>query len=81
MFASSTEPKELPLIEEVKRTPEVIAFEKELRNARSRLPAEMKKRFTANLKKLREPTVVADYIHAAFDARGKPDRSDAGLRP
>ena len=66
VFASSTEPKELPLIEEVKRTPEVIAFEKEVEKREAEYAAEIEKRYAANLKKLREPAVVADYIRAAL---------------
>ena len=73
VFAGSTEPKELPLIEEVKRTPEVIAFEKEVEKREADYKAEIEKRHTAHLKKLREPAAVADYIRAVLDARGKAD--------
>ena len=55
VFASSTEPTDLPLIEEVKRTPAVIAFEKEVAKREADYQSEIKKRYEANLKKLREP--------------------------
>jgi mono/diheme cytochrome c family protein len=73
VFASSTEPKELPLLEEVKRTPEVIAFEKELEKREADYKAEIAKRHAATLKKLRDPDAVADYIRAVLDARNKSD--------
>ena len=77
VFASSTEPTDLPLIGEVKRTPELIAFEKEVERREADYQGEIKKRYEANLKKLREPKVVADYLRAVLDAR---DRKDESLR-
>ena len=73
VFASSIEPKELPLLAEVKRTPEVIAFEKELEKREVDYKAEIARRHSAQLKKLRDPTSVADYIWAVLDARNKDD--------
>jgi len=73
IFASTTEPKDLPLIDEVKRTPEVIAFEKEVEKREADYKAELQKRYTATLKKLRDPTTAADYIRAVIDARTKTD--------
>jgi len=75
VFASSIEPKELPLIEDVVRTPELIAFEKELRKRESEYDAEVEKRYRAHLKKLREPAVVAEYLRSALESRGKEDRA------
>ena len=69
-----TEPRELPLIEEVQRTPELIAFEKEVSKREAEYNAEVEKRYRAHLKKLREPAVVAEYLRGAFDSRGKEDR-------
>src|SRR6266545_512556 len=71
VFASSSEPAELPLIDEVKRTPEVIAFETELEKREADYKAEIAKRYTAALKKLRDPFTVAEYLRAVLDARGK----------
>src|SRR5205085_10009063 len=48
VFLSSQEPKELPLIGEPQRTPEYLAFEKELR-ARERVVAEYKEKNKAEL--------------------------------
>ncbi len=73
VFASSNEPKELPLIGEVARTPEVIAFEKEIEKRDGDYKAEVQKRYTATLKKLRDPTLVADYIRGVIDARKIPE--------
>jgi mono/diheme cytochrome c family protein len=75
VFASSIEPKELPLIEKVARTPELIAFEKELRKREAEYDAEVEKRYRAHLAKLREPAVVAEYLRGALEARGKEDRA------
>jgi hypothetical protein len=44
VFASSVEPKDLPLIEEPKRTPEVLAFEKELAKREAAVAAYVQKR-------------------------------------
>lgn len=74
VFASSTEPRELPLIEEVQQTPELIAFEKELQKREAEYTAEVEKRYRAHLKKLREPAVVAEYLRGAVESRGKEDR-------
>ncbi len=73
VFASSTEPKELPLIGEVVRTPEVIAFEKDIEKREGEYKAEIEKRYLAHLKKLREPAAVADYIRGVLETRNKPE--------
>jgi hypothetical protein len=44
VFASSVEPKDLPLLEQPKRTPEVIAFEKELAQREAEVAAYLQKR-------------------------------------
>jgi hypothetical protein len=68
IFASTTEPKELPLIGEVQRTPEVIEFEKEIAKHEATYSAELEKRYTTRLKKLREPEAIADYIRGVIEA-------------
>ena len=74
VFASSVEPKELPLIGEVERTPEVIAFEKEVAKRTAAYEMEVKKRFDAAIKKLRTPESIAAHIRAAFESkRLRPD--------
>ncbi len=45
VFASSTEPKELPLIGAVKRTPDVIAFEKELEKREVEFTADVARQY------------------------------------
>jgi hypothetical protein len=80
VFASTNEPKELPLIGEVKRTPEVIAFEADVAKRETEFNAEIAKRHTAALKKLREPATVADYLRAVLELRGKPSEETQLLR-
>jgi cytochrome c553 len=75
VFASSQEPKELPLIGTVARTPEVEAFEAEVAKRDAQYAAEREKRHAATLKKLREPAAVAAYARAVLDARGKPNEA------
>ena len=67
--ANWTEPRELPLIEEVQRTPELIAFEKEVSKREAEYTAEVEKRYRAHLKKLRDPAVVAEYLRGALESR------------
>ncbi|MBP3960821.1 PSD1 domain-containing protein [Gemmata sp. G18] len=78
VFASTNEPAELPLIGEVKRTPEVLAFEAELEKREADFKADIAKRHAANLKKLREPAVVAEYLRAVLDMRGKANMETQG---
>jgi hypothetical protein len=73
VFASSVEPRELPLIGEVKRTPEVIAFEKELAKREEEMTAFVERRHAEHMKKLRTAESVADYLRAYLDARGRAD--------
>lgn len=70
VFASSQEPRELPLIEPVKDTPEVRAFEEELKKreqAAKEAPEKLKAEYG---KKLRSPEVVSQYLKAVRDAFG-----------
>jgi hypothetical protein len=79
IFASSTEPKELPLLGEVHRTPEVIAYEKELEKQEAAFTAETVKRHAERLKKLHEPTAIADYIRAVIEAGKIPQGQFQGF--
>jgi hypothetical protein len=74
VFASTVEPKDLPLIEEIKRTPELAAFEAEVEKREAAYHADIEKRHRDHLKKFREPGVVADYIRAVLELRKKTDQ-------
>jgi Protein of unknown function (DUF1553)/Protein of unknown function (DUF1549)/Planctomycete cytochrome C len=70
VFASSQEPRDLPLIEAVKDTPEVRAFEEELKkreDAAKQAPEKLKADYGA---KLRTAAAVAEYLRAVRDAFG-----------
>jgi hypothetical protein len=71
VFASSVEPKELPLIGEVKRTPELEAFEKDVAKREADIQASVAKRHAGHVAKLRSADGIADYLTASFAARGK----------
>jgi cytochrome c553 len=79
VFASSTEPKELPLIGEVSQTAEVVAFEKEVEKREADYRAEIEKRFAVQFKKLRDPSAVTDYIRAVLDAKNLSERDLRGF--
>ena len=70
VFASSEEPKELPLIGGAP-PPERAKFEAELARKEAEYAADVAKRHAAAVAKLRTPEVVADYLAAVVDARGK----------
>jgi len=80
VFASSVEPKQLPLLSE-QRTPEQQAYERELAKKEADVDAEKVRRFEAALAKLRTPDALGDYLRAALDARGKsPEQVQAFAR-
>jgi hypothetical protein len=79
VFASSVEPKELPLIAEPQRTPEVVAFEQEVAKKQADYQTEKAKRHAAALTKLRGPDAVGEYIRAVLDARGKTQEQTQAL--
>ncbi|MFO0801316.1 MAG: PSD1 and planctomycete cytochrome C domain-containing protein [Gemmataceae bacterium] len=80
VFASSVEPKQLPLLSE-KRTPEQQAFDRELAKKEAEIEAEKVRRFEAEVGKLRGADALADYLRAALDARGKtPEQVQAFAR-
>jgi hypothetical protein len=70
VFASSVEPKELPMIAEVKRTPEVVAFEAEVKKREMELQAETARRHARQMTQLRSADGIADYLRAVIDSRG-----------
>jgi hypothetical protein len=74
VFASSTEPKELPLIGAVERNAAFVEFEKEIEKREGEYHAEIQKRFAVHQKKLREAAAVTDYVRAVQDAKALGDR-------
>ncbi len=81
VFASSVEPKELPMIGEAKHTPEVEAYEKELAKKKADYDAERTRRYNAALAKLRTSDSIGDYLRAVLDARGKnPEQTQGFVR-
>lgn len=70
VFASSEEPKDLPLIENPKNTPEVQAFEAELKKRNEVVQAAAEKLKAEYQSKLRTASAIADYLSAAREARG-----------
>ena len=81
VFASSVEPKDLPLIEQPRRTPEVIAFEEDVKKQEDGYTADVAKRHGKAITKLRGTDAVADYLRGVFDGQDKPaDQLQAFLR-
>jgi Protein of unknown function (DUF1553)/Protein of unknown function (DUF1549)/Planctomycete cytochrome C len=70
VFASSEEPRDLPLIEAPQDTPEVRAFEAELKKRQDAVKAQTEKLRSAYAAQLRTPAAVAEYLRAARDAKG-----------
>ncbi|MBX9628562.1 MAG: PSD1 and planctomycete cytochrome C domain-containing protein [Gemmataceae bacterium] len=79
VFASSEEPKELPLIGGAKKSAETEAFERELTGKEAEYAADVANRHAAAVAKLRTPEVVADYLVAVVEARDKPADQVQGL--
>src|SRR5262245_45433165 len=79
VFASSQEPRDLPLIEEPRDTPEVRAFDAELKKREDTAKAMMAKLKADYAAKLRTPMAISDYLRAARDARGTERGQLAGL--
>ena len=73
VFASSTEPKDLPTIGEIERSPEVIAFEKELAKREEVAQALTRKLLAARVEKLRTAESIAAYLQAVRLLGGKPN--------
>ncbi len=71
IFASSVEPKDLPLLGETKLTAEVEAFEKELAKREAAYTAEVAKHHAATVAKLRSADGIAEYIRAVLDTKDR----------
>lgn len=69
VFASCHEPNDLPLIEEARRTPEVIAFEAELARHEQAYQAELTRRHQLRLQELQQPDTLARYWQALWEGR------------
>ncbi len=81
VFASSFEPKELPLIGEVERTPQVIAFEKELQKRDDEMQTLVKKLHATRTDDLHQAKSITAYLLAVRDLQGKPnEKAQAYLR-
>jgi len=73
IFASTTTPKELPLLGAPPRTPEYAAFEKELLAKEGEMNKFRQERHAAILAPLRTPEKIAEYLLAGQEALGKGD--------
>ncbi len=73
IFASSTEPKDLPLLGEPKRTEAYLAFERELQKREAAAQQFKEKRHKELVAELRKPESIAAYLMAWRDARGKSE--------
>jgi hypothetical protein len=73
VFASSIEPKDLPLLQMGEKTKENLEYEKELQARRDEVAKFRETRHREILAKLREPKTVAAYREAAEAAQGKSD--------
>lgn len=79
VFASSIEPKELPLLQKVEETPEVIAFNTELKK-REQAAAEMWAKIKRDtLAKFHSPEQLTHYLLAVRDAWKLPSPEVAKL--
>ncbi|MBX9579203.1 MAG: PSD1 and planctomycete cytochrome C domain-containing protein [Gemmataceae bacterium] len=79
VFASSEEPKELPLIGGDGRTTDRVEYEVDLAEQEAGYAAEVARRHAAAVAKLRTPEVVVDYLAAVVDARGKTNEQVQAL--
>lgn len=70
VFASSLEPKDLPLIEEPKKTEAYLAFEKELQAREAAVAQFLEAKRAEYLTNLRKPETIAAYLLFVRDARG-----------
>ncbi|MCS6859576.1 MAG: PSD1 and planctomycete cytochrome C domain-containing protein [Abditibacteriales bacterium] len=70
VFASSIEPKDLPLIEEPKKTEAYLAFERELQAREAEVIKFREAKRAEYLTNLRKPETIAAYLLFVRDARG-----------
>jgi len=81
VFDSSIEPKDLPLIGEVVRTPEYVAFEKKLEKMEADVIALKQKLLAAQIEKLRTSEQIAAYLLPTNEVKGKnKDATDDAMR-
>ncbi len=73
VFVSSTEPKELPVIETGQKTPQALEYEKELQKLQAEVDAFKKQRHAEKLKGLRTAKSIADYLMASKESKGIAD--------
>src|SRR5207248_4204770 len=67
VFASCVEPKELPLLAKAERTPEVLAFEEELKKRDQAVADFVAERYAAILKQIRTADAIAAYLSAVAE--------------
>jgi hypothetical protein len=72
VFASAVEPKELPLLGAVARTPAEVAFEKELARLEADVQQFLRKRHAELVVEFRRADAIAAYLLAARDGRRNP---------
>jgi hypothetical protein len=77
VFASSVEPKDLPLIEAQKDTPELRAFQEELKKREDTERDTLEKTKAEYKTKLRQPASLSSYLLTAADPRSA-DKAQAG---
>ncbi|HYE99806.1 MAG TPA: DUF1549 domain-containing protein, partial [Planctomycetota bacterium] len=73
VFASSEEPKDLPVISSGKKSPENLAYEKELERLKSEVDAFRAQRLAEKVKALRAAKAVADHLLAAREGASMKD--------
>ncbi len=80
VFASSTTPKELPVIATPPNTPEYLAYEKEIRTKEGEITTFKMGRHATLVSTFRSAETIADYLLAAREAKGvaqeQPRRPD-----
>src|SRR5687768_7174806 len=78
VFASTREPRDLPLIGEPQQTKEFAAFEAEVAKREAEIQTEISKRHAAHLKKLRDWFTVSEYVRAVLDLRNTREEEIRG---
>ncbi len=75
VFASSSEPKELPLLAKPRKTPAYVRFEQELHKRQQAVEAYITEQHQKLLDEFRQAKVIARYFTLLHDAQGKPDNA------
>ncbi len=81
VFASSTTPKELPTIGQPERTPEFVAYEKEIRTKEGEITTFKTTRHATLVAGFRTPDKIAEYLLAANESKGAVDEPVVKKRP